>query len=601
MENDGGTARRGNPNMKLRAALFSATIALALAARAADTVEVRLIGINDFHGNLESANLALALTDPGAPAGSKPVFVPTGGAAWLAGLVKNLRAGAKHSVMIAGGDLIGAAPLASTLLRHESTVEVLNDMGLEVSVVGNHEFDAGAAELRRIIRGGCARGGDPNLSTCVGGKYPGTHYKYISSNVVDERGRPIAAPYVIRYVEGFPIGFVGAVTKTTPQMVTPSGVKGLTFEDEADAANRAAVQLRARGVKAIVAIFHEGFELGTYEQRGDWNDTSCPKAHGPLLDILKRLDPAIRIVFSGHTHQGYRCEIDGRIVIQGTSFGRGVSVIDARLDKKAGTLTAVRSINLPVLNERTPAAMREKFIAAAPEPFGDAMRAAKPDSRIAAKVEKYAALVKPKAERIVGRINGRFARDGSGDTAAGRFIADAQFAATRALGSQVAFMNPGGIRANLECREPPCQVTFGQIFTTQPFGNSLVVMTLTGAQIKTALESQLRGVSGNPKFLQPSEGFTYTWDSSRHFGDRVRDMKLDGEPIDLGRNYRVTVNSFLAEGGDGYDAIQDGTDRVGGGPDTDAVVAFLAAAERSPSAPRITRVDAEAEPKRPAS
>ena len=577
--------------MKARAVVLATALALAFAAHAADTVALRLIGINDFHGNLESANLSLPLADPGAPAGSKPVFVPTGGAAALAGLVKSLRAEAPHSIMLAGGDLIGAAPLASTLFHHESTVEVLNTMGLELSVVGNHEFDAGVAELRRVMRGGCAAaGGDPNLSSCVGGQYRGTRYRYISSNVLDERKRPVAAPYVIRYVAGVPIGFVGSVTKTTPQMVIPSGIKGLAFADEADGANRAAVQLRARGVKAIVAVFHEGFELGTYEKRGDWNDVSCPDAHGPLLDILKRLDPAIKVVFSGHTHQGYRCEIDGRIVIQGTSYGRGVSVVDVTLDRKAKTLTAVRSINLPVLNERTPEALREKLIAATPEPFAAALREAKPDAAIGAKVAAYAALVKPRAEHVVGRIGGRFTRDGSGDTAAGRLIADAQLAATKPLGARIAFMNPGGIRANLECREPPCAVTFGQVFTAQPFGNSLVVLTLTGAQIREALESQLRGPAGNPKYLQPSEGFTYTWDASAPAGSRVRDVKLDGEPIDPAAAYRVTVNSFLAEGGDGYDAITEGTHRVGGGQDIDALIAYLGAAERSPTAPRVTRV-----------
>jgi len=577
--------------MNARKVLACIVLALPLAARAADTVDVRLIGINDFHGNLESANLALALAEPGASADSRPVFVPTGGSAPLAGLVKSLRAGAPHSIMLAGGDLIGAAPLASTLFHHESTIEVLNEMGLDLSVVGNHEFDAGTAELRRLMLGGCApAGGDPNLTSCVGHTYNGTRYKYISSNVLDERKRTFAPPYVIRYVEGIPIGFVGSVTRTTPQMVVPSGIKGLAFIDEADGANRAAAQLRARGVKAIVAIFHEGFELGTYEKRGDWNDASCPEAHGPLLDILKRLDPGIKVVFSGHTHQGYRCEIDGRIVIQGTSFGRGVSVVDVRLDKRTKTLTAVRSINLPVLNDRTPAELREKFIAATPQPFAAAMREAKPDAAIGEKVAEYAALVKPKAERVVGSIGGRFSRDGSGDTAAGRLIADAQLAATKALGARIAFMNPGGIRANFDCREPPCAVTFGQVFTAQPFGNSLVVMTLTGEQIRAALESQLRAPTGNPKYLQPSEGFTYTWDASATPGHRVRDMKLDGEPIDPAREYRVTVNSFLAEGGDGYDAVMEGTNRIGGGQDIDAVMAYLGAAERSPTPPRINRV-----------
>lgn len=575
----------------IRLTALVASFAFALAARAGDTAQLRLIGINDFHGNLESANLSLALADPGAPAGSKPMLVPVGGAAALAGLVKALRAGAPHSIVLGGGDLIGAAPLASTLFHHEPTVDVLNQIGLDLSVVGNHEFDAGLAELRRTMRGGCApAGGDPNLSSCVAGKYRGTRYKYVASNVIDAQKRPIAAPYVIRYVEGTPIGFVGAVTKTTPQMVTASRIKGLAFGDEADAANRAAAQLRARGVKAIVAIFHEGFELGSFEKRGDWNDVTCPDAHGALLDILKRLDPAIKVVFSGHTHQGYRCEIDGRIVIQGTSYGRGISVIDVTLDKNAKTLTPLRSFNLPVLNSRTPEALREKVIASTPEPFAQALRTAKPDAAIDDKVAKYALLVKPRAERVVGRIGASFTRDGPGDSAAGRLIADAQLAATKSLGARLAFMNPGGIRANLDCREPSCPVTFGQVFTAQPFGNSLVVMTLTGEQIKSALESQLRGPTGNPRFLQPSEGFAYTWDASATPGSRVRDMKLDGEPIDLAREYRVTVNSFLAEGGDGFDGVMEGTHRVGGGQDVDALIAYLGAAERSPTPPRVNRL-----------
>jgi 5'-nucleotidase len=250
----------------------------------------------------------------------------------------------------------------------------------------------------------------------------------------------------------------------------------------------------------------------------------------------------------------------------------------------------VRSFNLPVLNERAPAALREKFIAATPEPFGAAMRDARPDAGIAATVARYASLAKPKAEQPVGRIAGAFRRDGSGDTTAGRLIADAQLAATRSLGAQLAFMNPGGVRANLDCREPPCLVTFGQVFTMQPFGNSLVVMSVTGEQLKSMLESQWKGVSGNARFLQPSEGFTYTWQSDAAPGDRVRDMRLDGEPIDPAKRYRMTVNSFVAESGDGFEVPMDAPDKTGGGQDIDALVAYLGATERAPvEKPRIAR------------
>src|SRR5258706_9280244 len=508
-------------------------------------------------------------------------------------MVQKLRAGAPHSFMLGAGDLIGASPLVSTLFKHESTIEVLNAMGLEVSSLGNHEFDAGRSELQRIIRGGCAATRpEEATASCVESRYPGARFKYIAANVVDDKGRAVFSPYVIKRFEGIPVAFIGAVTKTTPKMGTASGIKGLKFTDEADAINRAARHLRALGVKAMVAIFHEGFELGTAQKRGDWNDAACPLAHGPLLETVRRLSPDIKVVFSGHTHQGYRCELDGRVLIQGPSYGRGVSVVDVQIDRATRTfLPQMQSMNLPVVNERTDPAQREKLAAATPEPFAAVLRETKPDLAIGEKVARYSALAQPKAERPLGPIAGGFSRGGMVDSSAGRLIADAQLAATRQQGAQVAFMNPGGIRSNIECAAPPCVVTFGQAFTMQPFGNSLVVMTLTGEQLKSLLESQLRGTSGEPKFLQPSEGFTYTWQSDAPPAERVRDMRLGGEPVEPSKSYRVTVNSFLAEGGDGFPILADGTDRSGGGQDLDALIAYLDGRERAPvPSPRIARL-----------
>jgi len=608
MARDGGgtggrdeAVRRASRTWRLGFWLLAAGLGLAGAAHSRDAVQVRLIGINDFHGNLEASDLTLFLADPGAPPEAPHLRVHVGGAAALAGMVQKLRSGAPHSFMLAAGDLIGAAPLVSTLFKHESTIEILNDIGLEVSSLGNHEFDAGEKELQRVIRGGCAAAvPESAVGSCVQSRFRGARFKYIAANVIDGKGRPIVAPYFIKRFNGIPVGFIGGVTKTTPQMVMPSGVKGLRFLDEADAVNRAARQLRAKGVKAMVAVFHEGIELGTAQKRGDWNDVTCPQAHGPLLDIARRLAPEIKVVFSGHTHQGYRCEIEGRLLIQGTSYGRGISVVDVELDPRTRTmLPPVRSINLPVLNESTDPAQRERLAASLPETYAAVLRDAKPDAAIAAKVARYSALVQTKAERPVGRIAGGFSRGGDlgrrfdpgvVDSAAGRLIADAQLAATREDGAQIAFMNPGGIRSNIECATPPCMVTFGQVFTVQPFGNSLVVMTLTGQQLQALLESQLRGTQGEPRFLQPSEGFTYTWQSGAPPGERVRDMRLGDQPIEPSKSYRVTVNSFLAEGGDGFAVLTEGTDRKGGGQDLDALIAYLGAAERAPvSSPRITR------------
>ena len=571
---------------------FVASLVFAFGVAAAelpDPVPVRLIHINDFHGNLESsAGLSLTLAEPGAAPGAPPMRVFLGGAPALAGLVKTLRSGSPYSIMIAGGDLVGAAPLVSALFRHESSIEVMNDIGLEVSSLGNHEFDDGSRELKRLIKGGCAAA-HPNsaLTSCARGTYRGARFAYLGANVTDTQGKPFIAPYIVKHFAGIPVGIIGAVTRDTPLMVTPTGVDGLAFTDEAQSVNRAADELRAKGIRAMVAVFHEGMYI-----KGDWNDTSCPGAVGPLLDIARRLAPEIKVVLSGHTHWGYRCVVDGRLLIQSTSFGRGISVVDVELDRSTrAMLPPVRSINLPVLNHRTDAAMREKLVAATPEPFRAALANAREDAKIAAKVEAYAALAKPKAERVIAQIGGPFThnRNDRTDTANGRLIADAQLAATRAQGAQFAFMNPGGVRAGFLCAAPPCPVTYGNVFTVQPFGNSLVTMTLTGEQVRRALEQQARP-SGEPYLLAPSAGFTFTWTNDAPEGQRVSDMRLNGEPIDPAKTYRVTVNSFLAPGGDGFSVFKEGKDLTGGGQDIDALMKYLAAEQRSPDPkPRITR------------
>ncbi|MEP7296009.1 MAG: bifunctional metallophosphatase/5'-nucleotidase [Burkholderiales bacterium] len=575
--------------------LLAALVACGGLSHAAGPVALRLIGINDFHGNLEPASLSLTLADPHAP-GGKPLRVPTGGAAAVAGMVHTLRAGAPHSVMLSAGDLIGAAPLVSTLFRHESTIEVMNAIGLELDAVGNHEFDAGIDELKRVAKGGCAATQpDGAVTSCGLGRYDGATFPLLSSNVLDMRGRPVLAPYVIKRYGGIRVGIIGAVTKTTPSIVIPSGVAGLRFIDEADGVNRAARHLRAQGVKAIVAVFHEGGELGSSQNRGDWNDESCPDRSGPIFDIAARLVPEISVIFSGHTHQGYRCVVDGRTIISGTSYGRGISVVDVMLDPKTRRIlpALTRSVNLPVVNDATDPALRDRLAAALPAPYAEVLRTTRTDAAIAAQVARYSAIVAPKANRPIGAIAGTFTRSGEVDSSAGRLIADSQLAATQPAeqgGAQIAFMNQGGIRSDLECKgTPPCTVTFGQAFTMQPFGNSLVVMSLTGAQLKALLESQQK--ANDVSVLQPSEGFTYTWQADAPVGDRVRDMQLGGVPVAADRSYRVTVNSFMAEGGDGFVTLKRGTDRRGGAQDIDALVDYLKPpAERAPSTkPRMTR------------
>jgi 5'-nucleotidase len=564
------------------------------AAPPSDTVTVRLIGFNDLHGNLEAANLSLPWPDPANP--QRALRLAAGGVAYMAGTIQALRAGAQHSFVMSAGDHIGGTPLISALFLHESTIEIMNRIGVDLAALGNHEFDAGKVELQRIMAGGCATmPPESPMQSCVLARYEGARFPHLAANVVDDAGRPLVPPSVVKTVDGVKVGFIGAVTRITPSIVVPSGVAGLRFLDEADAINAEAERLLQQGVRALVAVIHEGGRVGS-DGPLEWNDAGCDNPRGAVFDIVKRLHPEIDAVFTGHTHQGYRCVLDGRPVMQATAQGRGLSVADLVIDRKTGDVDRARTThrNVPVFNSASDATLREAILKAEPEPWASALRAAKPDATIAARVAEYAAAAAPRAQRPVGRITATFSRTATTDSAAGRLIADAQWAATRAPergGAQLALMNPGGVRSDLPCRgTPPCTVSYGDAFTMQPFGNSLVVMTLTGAQFKTLLENQQRQGRESPTFLIPSASLRYTWVSSAPFGQRVRDITLNGQPLNPAADVRFAVNSFMAEGGDGFTTLREGRDRLGGELDIDALIAYLQT-ERSPDpVPRVTVV-----------
>ncbi len=540
-------------------------------------VSLRLLGFNDFHGHLEPGANALTLQDPVNPAAT--VRVATGGAAYLAGKLNELRAGQAHTITLSSGDMIGASPLASSLFRDEPTIEVMNAMGLGLNAVGNHEFDKGLTELLRVVNGGCAANSpDLPFTSCPVASRPYGGSKlaeppgrgFLAANVVGVDGKPVLPPYAVRSFGGVRVGFIGVVTRVTPTVVVPSGVVGLRFLDEAETLNRYAAELQAQGVKAIVAMVHEGGMIN-----GDWNDTSCPGAQGPIFDIAKKLSPQIDVVFSAHTHQGYNCRVDGKVVIQAFSFGRGISQVDLVLNPETGEVdrSRTRAINVPVVNPSNPPEIAAKFPPARPDPAVQ---------RIVAEATQLAT---PRAQRVIGRLATSITRNpeptSAGDHPAGRLIADAQLAATRSPdrgSAQIAFMNPGGIRGDFNCTASPCDITFGQAFLVQPFGNTLTVMTLTGAQIKELLEQQATGVNAQrPRILQPSAGFSYTWAASAPAGERARNLRLIGSPVDPALSYRVVVNSFLADGGDGFTLLTQGTERLGGALDLDAMVDFLRA------------------------
>jgi 5'-nucleotidase len=548
----------------LAAALLSCAVHAAQAqqavAPAEAPVDLTVLAINDFHGNLKPSDGGIVIADPAGGARR----VAAGGAEHLATLVKNLRASRRNTIFVAAGDLIGASPLLSALFHDEPTVESLSLMGLDVSAVGNHEFDKGKAELLRMQNGGChpmdgCRG--PHLFT-------GATFRYLSASTVDRStGETLFPAYLVREFDGVPVAFIGLTLKATPTMVTPSGVAGLEFRDEADTVNALVPQLEARGVQAIVVLIHEG---GI--PFGDYNE--CPGIAGPIVDIVKRLDKAVAVVVSGHTHRAYNCRIDGHLVTSADKYGTVLTRIDVTLDRATHRIVTAQADNIIV---RTAELAK--------------------DAAQTALIAAYDDRAKPLADRKVGSVTATLTEQPSlaGETELGDIIADAQLAATSSPevgGAVIAFTNPGGVRTELG-RSGGSDVTFGQLFACQPFSNSLVTLTLRGAQIKALLEQQWQ--QNGVRILHGSHGFTYTWHASRLGGERVpfEEITLDGKPLDAAASYRITVNSFLADGGDGFTVLKDGTDRRIGDFDVNALDRYFAA--QSPLSPgpldRIRRVD----------
>ena len=510
----------------------------------AATVKVQILAINDFHGNLKPPLDGIRIQDPANP--GKRINIAAGGAEYLATQVALLRARNANHVFVAAGDLIGASPLLSALFHDEPTVEALSLMGLEASAVGNHEFDKGATELLRMQRGGCSP-----VAGCKGPKpFKGAGYQYLAaSTVVEATGQTLLPAYHVKTFEGIPVAFIGLTLKGTPNIVVPAGVAGLRFDDEAETVNRLVPGLRTQGIEAIVVLIHEGgIPVGDYNE--------CPGISGPIVDIVKKLDKAVDLVISGHTHRAYNCRIDGRLVTSGDKYGTIVTAIDLVLDRQTRDVVSAQAENHIV---------RNATLAKAPEQT--------------ALIAQYERLAGPLTQRVVGRIAAALPRDSNpaGETALGQVVADAQLAATRDVGAQIALMNPGGIRAALALPADGL-LRYEDLFSVQPFYNNLVTMTLTGAQILQLLEQQWTG-QVSARLLQVSQGFAYTWDAARPLGQRLvpGSVTLDRKPLDPAASYRVTVNSFLAGGGDSFPALKAGTDRRTGMMDVDALERYVQA------------------------
>jgi 5'-nucleotidase len=524
-------------------------------------VKLQILALNDFHGQLEPSTSSSGGTING-------VFA--GGAEYLATHLKALRASAaaegRHSVTVAAGDLIGATPLLSAAFHDEPTIEAMNEMGLDISSVGNHEFDEGWRELVRMQEGGCIPDGDGanNQNSCPDHTFAGADFQYLSANVFHEdTGETVFPSVAVKEYDGVPVGFIGMTLEDTPNIVTKSGIEGLKFTDEVETANKVAAQLQKSGVKSIVVLVHEG----GFPPLGSTAYNGCPGLSGPIVAINDGLSPRIDAVITGHTHQAYNCTLadpDGapRLVTSGSSIGRLVTDIDLTINGRSGDV--VRSSEVADNHVVT----------------RDVAKA----ETITTLINHYKTLVAPIENKVIGHLSSAApitkTPDDSGESALGNLIADSQKAdpstVTGGRTAEIAFMNPGGIRTDLTPTSDG-SVTYGAAFAVQPFNNYVVSMDMTGAQILTLLQQQWSGrnTTDAPKILQVS-GITYSYAKPSYTLD-ASSVRVNGAPIETGRTYRVVANSFLSDGGDGFGAFAEATNKYFGGLDIDSLAGYLAA------------------------
>ncbi|MEV7087868.1 bifunctional metallophosphatase/5'-nucleotidase [Streptomyces sp. NPDC093085] len=553
------------------------------------TVDVQLLSFNDLHGNLEPPAGSSGNVEERQPDGTTKA-IPAGGVEYLATSLRDARKNHPYSITAAGGDMVGASPLLSGLFHDEPTIEALNKIDLDVTAVGNHEFDEGAVELARLQNGGCHP-----TDGCYekGKKFKGADFPYLAANVTSEKtGKPILKPYTVWKKNGVKIGFIGVTLEGTPNIVTAEGVKGLKFHDEIETVNKYAAELDKQGVKSIVALIHEGGAPASTSYNYDCDSPGAGDGiSGPIVDIAKGISPKVDALVTGHTHQAYACTIpdpagNPRLVTSAASFGKLYTDTTLTYDLRTNDIvrTSVKSANHVVTRDQPKAKDMTDLIA----------RWNKLAAPIANAPQGY----------ISADINGRGAT--TPESPLGDLIADAQLTGTAPAekgGAQIAFMNPGGIRADLVYKASGSEgdgvVTYGEAFTVQPFTNMMNVVDLTGAQVITALQQQVSGSNeASPKILQVSKGFTYTLDMTKSGAARVvtDSVKLNGAALDPAKTYRVAMNEFLGGGGDGFAVLGQGKNKLVGPSDLDLLNAYLAANSTAqaplapPAADRITIV-----------
>jgi 5'-nucleotidase len=549
------------------ALLSAATLTPVAAAGKPASVNVQILAVNDFHGALDPS-----LTKPSST--DQTTWYYRGGAEYLANFVNAAVATNPNTVKVSAGDMIGASPLLSAAFHDEPTIQAFNLMGFDFSAVGNHEFDEGWQELLRMQNGGCSP-----VDGCYSGvpAFTGANFKYLTANVVRlDRDKLLFKAYAVKKIGGVKVGFIGVSLESTPTIVVPSSVEGLEFNAEVAAINQYAKMFKDEmEIKAIVVLLHDGAAAGP-------TINSCKTTDPFFSNVVMNLDPEIDVLITGHTHNAYNCQVQVNpgydpMIVTGAGYnGRYLTDIDLTITNNTkGQVVGRTATNIPV---ETP------YLTAVP------------DTAMKALLDQYRVAIAPIANAVVGSITADITTAGNaaGESALGDVIADAQLEFTTPAangGSVIAMTNPGGIRTNLVFNqisggEQVGQVTYAEAFAVQPFSNLMVALDLTGAQLKDVLEQQFVGCgqpAGGQKILQVSAGFTYSWSVSAPCGSKISNMMLNGTLIDPATTYRVTVNNFLAGGGDNFTKMTAATNLYTSGVDLDAFVAYITA--HSPVAP----------------
>ena len=564
--------------------------------------KLRLLAFNDFHGHLEAGTPGTIVNPVTGTA------VPAGGAEYFATHLKALGSEAENTFVVSAGDLIGASPLASGLMHDEPTIDFMNYAGLDTIGVGNHEFDEGSGELLRMQYGNRSHDGDgPYIGSSytpvrADGCHPvdgcqdatpfgGSLFQYLAANVIDtDTHNPLLPQYqIVDAGKGAKIAFVGETLQGTPLIVTPTGVAGLEFLDEADTVNALIPRLKKKNVDLIVLLLHEGGIQNAPFSRGFVDVNKCENFTGPdLMDVVNRLSPEVDLVVSAHTHQPYICNFGGRLVTSASSFGRLITSIDLTMDGKTGEIVSAAAVN-NVVTQTVPK-----------------------DPGATAILAHYKAISDPIGNKVIGKISADIhsargtvnGTNAAGEQPMGDVIADAMYEAAHPAdfgGAVAAFMNAGGVRSSLLFNqisggEQPGEVTYAEAFAVQPFGNTLTVKTCTGQQLYDVLEQQFENPAAGQQRVMLVSQVTYTYTRNVPAGQkRVLDgsLKIGGVVVDKAAGYRVVMNNFMADGGDGYTVFRSCTNPLGGEVDIDAFARYLLA--HSPLAPpplnRITRTD----------